>query len=334
MILVTGANGLIGSQVCKLLLALNIPFKAMKRCDSDISLLLNNNVKWVEGDILDAVTFQEYLLGVEVVVHCAAVVSYHKEDEYLMYQVNVEGTRNVVDTCIEAGIKQFIHISSIAALGRKPERNTIDEDDNWSDSPMNSTYARTKYLSELEAWRGYHEGMGVCVINPSVVIASGDGKRSSSKLLQYIWDEKKFYTDGKLNYVDARDVANIVVEIYKRKIVGERFILNAGNISYKDVFEKIAKRFEKKPPSIKVGNNLLKFIYIMDQLKYFLTRIKPVVTKEMLKSSRSNSLYVNTKSKNFFNIDYKSIDETINWACSTFKQQKKDNFETNINYIE
>lgn len=330
MILVTGANGLIGSQICKLLLELNIPFKAMRRSNSDITLLSNNNVKWVEGDILDTVTLQEHLKDVKVVIHCAAVVSYHKEDEDLMYQVNVEGTRNVVDTCIEEGIQQLIHVSSIAALGKKPDIDTIDEKDNWVESPMNSVYARTKYLSELEAWRGYHEGMGVCMVNPSVVIAPGDGKRSSSKLLKYIWDEKNFFTEGKLNYVDARDIAKVVIDIYKRNIVGERFILNAGNIAYKDIFEKIAERFEKRPPSIKVGKNLLKFIYLIDQTKYFLTRIKPVVTKEMLKSTRSNYLYVNQKSKDFFDIDYTPLDETLNWACSTFKQQKKDSIQINI----
>lgn len=323
MILITGANGLIGSQICKYLISEDLPFKALKRKGSDISLLPDDKVNWVDGDILDAVLLREYLRGVSVVIHCAAIVSYHKEDEQLMYHVNVKGTRNIVDVCIEEGVQQFIHISSIAALGKKPNQLEVDENNDWVESPVNSAYARTKYLSELEVWRGFHEGMGVCVVNPSVVLAPGDGKRSSSKLLKYVWDEKKFYTKGMLNYVDVRDIAKVVIEIYKNNIVGERFILNAGNITYKDIFERIANRFEKKSPTFLVGESLLKVIYVLDQIKYFFTRIKPVVTKEMLKSTRSNYLYVNNKSRDFFKMNYTPLDETLDWVCLNFKQQIK-----------
>ncbi|MDH5474183.1 MAG: NAD-dependent epimerase/dehydratase family protein [Cyclobacteriaceae bacterium] len=323
MILITGANGLIGSQICKYLISEDLPFKALKRKGSDISLLPDDKVNWVDGDILDAVLLREYLRGVSVVIHCAAIVSYHKEDEQLMYHVNVKGTRNIVDVCIEEGVQQFIHISSIAAFGKKPNQLEVDENNDWVESPVNSAYARTKYLSELEVWRGFHEGMGVCVVNPSVVLAPGDGKRSSSKLLKYVWDEKKFYTKGMLNYVDVRDIAKVVIEIYKNNIVGERFILNAGNITYKDIFERIANRFEKKSPTFLVGESLLKVIYVLDQIKYFFTRIKPVVTKEMLKSTRSNYLYVNNKSRDFFKMNYTPLDETLDWVCLNFKQQIK-----------
>lgn len=325
MILITGANGLIGSQIAKQFISMGILFKALRRENSNLSLLQDENIDWVEGNVLDTIRIRDIITdnNIDVVVHCAAIVSYHKQDESLMYKVNVRGTMNVVDACIELGVKQLIHISSVAALGRKTGRNTIYEDDHWVESPLNSTYARTKYLAELEVWRGQNEGVDTCVVNPSVVIAAGDGQRSSSKLLKYIWDEKKFYKEGKINYVDARDVARIVGDIYIKKVVGERFILNAGNIEYRSIFEQIANNFNKKPPSIKVNMLILKAIYLLDQIKYLLTRIRPVVTREMLKSTNTDFLYVNDKSRDFFSMEYTPLSKTLEWACNSFKQDRK-----------
>ena len=325
MILITGATGLVGSQICKHFIDLDVSFLALKRESSKTTLLPESNIKWIEGDILDAYRFREILeeKNIDVVIHCAAIVSYHKQDEELMYNVNVRGTKNVVDVCIESGVRQLIHISSIAALGRKVGRNTIHENDHWVESPFNSAYARTKYLAELEVWRGHNEGVDACVVNPSVVIAPGDGQRSSSKLLQYVWDEKKFYTKGKINYVDVRDVARVVGFIYSKQVNNERFILNAGNIEYHSIFKQIAKNFNRKSPNIRAGSMLLKLVYILDQIKYFITRIRPVVTKEMLKSAKSDFLYINDKSRTYFSMEYTPLDKTLKWACGSFKQLKK-----------
>lgn len=325
MILITGATGLVGSQICKHFIELDIPFLALKRENSKITLLPYSNIKWVDGDILDVYRIREIINehAIEVVIHCAAIVSYHKQDEELMYNVNVRGTKNLVDACIEFDVNHLIHISSIAALGRKSGRNTINENDHWVESPYNSAYARTKYLAELEVWRGHNEGVDSCVVNPSVVIAPGDGKRSSSKLLQYVWDEKKFYTKGKINYVDVRDVAKVVGFIYSKQVKNERFILSAGVVEYQLIFNQIAANFNRKPPNIRAGFMLLKLVYVLDQIKYFITRIRPVVTKEMLKSAKSDFIYVNDKSRSYFSMEYSPLDATLEWACSSFKQLKK-----------
>ena len=207
MILVTGANGLIGSSICRELLQSKIPFKALRRSHSDLSLLDDKRVQWVEGDILDPVILHDLLIDVNTVIHCAAVVSYQKADEKLMYEVNVKGTKILVDMCLEMGVEHFIHLSSIAALGKKLDDHEITEENPWIESPNNSVYARTKYLAEVEVWRAHHEGLSASVVHPSVVLAPGDGLRSSSKLLKYVWDENRFFIDGKLNYF-TRPIVN------------------------------------------------------------------------------------------------------------------------------
>ena len=323
MILVTGANGLIGSFVCKELIARAIPFKPMKRAGSDTSLLKEYDLEWLECDILDTTNLERILVGVTGVIHCAAMVSYHKQDEYLMYRTNVKGTRNLVNCCINVGVKYLLHLSSVAALGRKAESREVDENTHWSESPLNSAYARTKYLSELEVWRGEQEGLEVCVMNPSVVIAPGDGQRSSSKLLKYVWDQKRFYTSGSINFVDVRDVAKLVVDAYEKKVTGERFVVSADSIKYKDLFGRLAFKMKKKTPSIKAGPTLIKIVYVLDQIKFFVTRIRPTVTKEMLKSASSNIVFMNQKSKDYFSFNYRSIDDTVTWACEEFELQMK-----------
>lgn len=322
MILVTGANGLLGSQIVRKLLEQKVEFNALRREESDLSLLNNENVNWIECDILDVTSLYKSLDKVDTVIHCAAVVSFHPSDNEMMHTVNVEGTCNVVNACIEANVKNLIHVSSIAAFGRSKTMTSINENTIWVTSSLNTAYAETKYLAELEAWRGANEGLNVAVINPSVVLAAGSEGQSSSKLFDYVWQEHTFYIDGNLNFVDARDVADAVYAIYDKEIYGERFILNAGKVEYKTLFDAISDRLVKKAPSMKANSWILWIALFMEKLKYWLTRVKPTITKEIIKTTSVAFTYDNSKSKDAFNLEYRTLDESLDWVCKDYKSSR------------
>ena len=107
-------------------------------------------------------------------------------------------------------------------MGLKAEI-VVDEDAKWEDSPYNSHYAQSKYLAELEVWRGIAEGLSAVVVNPSLVLGVGDWGRSSSRVFRYIWQEKPFYTDGQVNWVDVRDVAEIIFLLLEEKKFNRQF---------------------------------------------------------------------------------------------------------------
>ena len=159
MILVTGASGIVGHFLVKDLVSAGHKIRAIKRADSNIDSLApwSNSIEWVEADLLDLSALEKAFVGVERIVHCAAVVSFHREDKAEMMNINVTGTANMVNLAIENKVKKFLHVSSVAALGRKPSINIIDETIKWEESENNSNYAKSKYLGELEVWRAQEE---------------------------------------------------------------------------------------------------------------------------------------------------------------------------------
>lgn len=318
-ILVTGANGLVGSAVVKRLLSNGYQIYALCRTTADLSLLadVRERITLVEGDIMDVLGLRKALKDVDIVIHTAALVSFNPKDRQWMYQINVEGTTNIVNACLEAGIKQLLFVSSIAALGRPTNPNllkqitTIDESQKWEESSLNSHYAKSKYLAECEVWRGRAEGLNVAIVNPSVILGEGDWSRSSTQLFKYVYDENRFYTLGSLNYVDIEDLTEVIFQLIKNQISGERFIVNAGTITYKEFFEKVAVAFHKKPPSMLIKPWMTEVLWRIEALRSKLSGSSPLITKETAKSARTHFHYVNKKVEGKLNISFKPIDETI-----------------------
>lgn len=320
MVAVTGANGLLGSFIVRELILRNVPFVALRRRDSDTSLLSDvaSQITWRIADVLNPVELEEALDGVTKVIHTAAVVSYNPRKASFVMDVNVQGTRNVVYESQARGISRFIHISSVAALGRQKGQKLIDETNQWVDSPMNSVYAESKYLAELEVFRAKEEGLNTVILNPSVVLGPGDWDKSSSQLFRYVWSEKPFYTDAFLNYVDARDVAAITYRLLDDNLSG-RYILNAGNIAFADFFSAVAKRFNKKPPGTKLGASLLKMAARAEVFRTWFTGEEPLLTRETARLAGTEFLYDNRKITETLSFEFQPIDSTLDWCCRFYR---------------
>lgn len=323
MILVTGANGFLGSYICRKLLKEQLPFIAMVRPSSDLSLLedILEEITLHKGDILDTESFANVLEEADTIIHCAAIVSYSAKDRHKMNEVNIEGTRNIVNLALTSSTKYFIHISSVAALGRNTHAGRVDENNKWENSKWNTNYGESKYQAELEVWRAIMEGLNAVIINPSVILGPGDWNKSSARLFKYVWNEKPFYTSGVLNYVDVRDVADIVFKLLNKRISGERYIVNADNIPIKDFFDKIAAAFNKKAPRIKANAFLLKLARILQGIKSLFSDSAPVITRETARIGNSKIYFDNSKIKNELNHNFVPLSDTINWTCEFYLKE-------------
>lgn len=320
MILVTGANGFLGSFICRSLLASGHTVKGLVRKNSNTELLqgIKEKIQIIEGDILDVENLEPHFEDIDVIIHSAAIVSFHKSDFRLMANVNIQGTRNIVNLALKYNIGYFIHMSSVAAIGRKERQGVVSEKDKWEQSKWNSHYGETKYLAELEVWRGIQEGLSGVILNPSIILGPGNWNQSSSKLFKYVWDENKYYSNGLINYVDVRDVTDIVTNLLKSRISNERFILSAGQTSYKTLFEQIAYHFKKNPPSQKAKKWILKIGLIVEWVKSTISSKKPLITKETINLSENEISFDNTKIKKELNFTFAPLDQTIAWACSQY----------------
>jgi nucleoside-diphosphate-sugar epimerase len=322
MIAVTGANGLLGTYIVRLLHERKQPFVALKRKDSNISHLndLVDYIIWRDGDITDVDSLHEAFTDVTGIIHTAAFVSFNPRNADKVFKVNVTGTQHVVNAALAAKVKRLLHVSSVAALGRQKDQTEVDETNKWIDNAINSNYAQSKYRAELEVFRGQEEGLSTVIINPSVILGYSNWDKSSSQLFKYAWQEKPFYMDGSFNYIDVRDAASIALQLFDSTIEHDRFILNAGSIGFKDFFDTLARNFNKKGPTIKVGKPFLKPLAAMESLRTRLSGTEPIITRETARLAGTHFHYSAQKIQKTLNFKFQSFDTTVAWCCGRYRE--------------
>lgn len=322
MVLVTGATGLLGSYIVRLLHERKQPFVALKRKDSNLQHLadLKDHIIWREADVTDEVSLHEAFQYVTGIIHTAAFVSFNPQKAEKVFEVNATGTQNVVNAALAANVKRLLHVSSVAALGRQKDQHEVDETNTWVDTTINSNYALSKHKAELEIFRGQEEGLSTVIINPSVILGYSDWDKSSSQLFKYAWQEKPFYMEGSFNYVDVRDVASIALQLFDSTIERERFILNAGSIGFKDFFDALARNFNKKGPSIKVGKPFLKPLAALESFRTRLTGTEPIITRETARLAGTHFHYNAEKIQKTLEFKFQTFDATANGCCSRYSE--------------
>src|SRR5690606_30579731 len=158
MVLVTGGTGFLGAYIIKHLITKGYRVRAIRREESTLPFFIDpailSRVEWVEGDILDIVSLQDAMEGINTIIHAAGLVSFSSEKKEAVHKINIGGTANIVNVALEKKVKRLVHISSVAALGRIQSGETITEDKRWEESTHNSAYAVSKYKAEMEVWRG------------------------------------------------------------------------------------------------------------------------------------------------------------------------------------
>ncbi len=336
MILVTGGTGLVGSYLLYELTRKGHKVRALLRpgkkaydtsklfnCISSENEHLIELVEWVEGDVLDPFSIQQAMQGIEYVYHCAALVSFNPRQYKEMIAVNVEGTANVVDACLQNGIKKLCHVSSIASLGQAEKGEFIDENAKWKTSGANSGYAISKYGGEREVWRGIEEGLNAVIVNPSVIIGAGCHHRATNQLFHNIKNFIPFHSTGVNGYVDVRDVANAMILLMESDISGERFVLNSENLTLKDFFIKVADILGKPHPRIAINGPVMTAIAWIDEMRALITRSKPLLTRENVRSVMSKSYYSAEKFKDVLGYSFIPITESLEQAFRILEDEKK-----------
>jgi dihydroflavonol-4-reductase len=320
-VLVTGGTGLLGAYVLRELLKHGQPVKALYR--EAFPLLLtkeeNDRIDWVKGDILDTTLLAEQMTGVGEVYHCAGMVSFNPAHRDRMMKINVEGTANVVNAAIEAGVRKLCHVSSVSALGRKRDDETLTEAAKWSAESNLSNYGESKYYSEMEVWRGISEGLEAVIVNPVIILGYGDWRKGSSATFRNAHEEFPWYTDGISGFVDAADVAEAMWLLMKSDISAERFILSAENLPYREVFTRMALAFGKKPPHRSVNPVLAGLVWRWEKLKSLLSGQDPLLTKETAETARRKVYFANSKVLNALpGFRFRSIAESIAEHCREY----------------
>ena len=315
MILVTGGAGLLGNTLIEMLLQKGENVRATYNSTA-LGLNTLTNFETVECDILDVYALEDALQDVTEIYHCAGLVSFNPKDEKKLYNINVEGTANVVNAALNAGIRKFVHVSSVAAMGRIRPGEMIDEIMLWTEETSNSKYGHSKYLGEMEVWRGVAEGLNAVIINPSIILGAGNWNEGSTKIFKSVYDEFPWYTEGTTGFVDVRDVAAAMIQLMESDITAEKFVISAENISYRDMFTMMAKAFGKKVPSKKVTPFIAALTWRMENIKSMFMGTSPLLTQETIDTALTKVEYNNRKLLQFLpGFKYRKIQDTITYTC-------------------
>jgi len=317
MILVTGGTGFVGSYILRQLVAQGKAVRAIKRKTSPMVLVedIADQIEWVEADILDQGSLEEAFQGITHVYHAAAVVSFNPKEAETMKTVNVEGTANIVNFCLDFKVDKLLYVSSVAAIGRSETDSNINEKTKWKQSKLNSNYGKSKFKAECEVWRGIEEGLSAAIVNPTVILGGGVWSSSSCRLFQRVESGLNYYTEGVTGFIDVRDVANASIQLMNSEITAERFILNGKNLTFKDFISTTANQLGKPEPKTKVSKQLLNILWRLEWLKSKLSGSAPLLTKETASNSSHTNRYDGSKIKEFIPFSYTSIETTIKQTC-------------------
>jgi nucleoside-diphosphate-sugar epimerase len=325
MIFLSGGTGFLGSYLLTELVKRGYPVRALRREGRELPFYLPLEIaaktEWVSGDLLDVTSLDEYLKGCNCVIHAAALVSFQPADKKKLFKINIEGTANLVNAALENNIPDFVHVSSVGALGKADSPLPMNEEKKWESTGNQSNYAISKYYAEMEVWRGMGEGLTPIIINPSTVMGYGDWNQSSCAIFKTVYQEFPWYVEGTNGFVDVADLARAIVALMESPQRNERFIVSAENWSYRHLFNQVADGFGKKRPSKEATPFLSGLAWRAEKFKSLLGGKKPLLTRETAAIARKQSAYDNSKLlKALPGFLFTPLEDSIRNACSRYLQ--------------
>ncbi len=309
MILVTGGTGLVGAHFLLHLVENGESVRAIYRTETSIKKTENlfslyqkshlfQRVEWIKADILDIPSLEIAFQGINVVYHCAALISFDPKDEESIRKTNIEGTANIVNFCLVFNIQKMLFVSSIAALGDPTSTQTIiSETTEWNPEKPHSDYAISKYGAEMEVWRGQQEGLDVLIVNPGIILGPGFPEQGSGILFSTVAKGLSFYTLGTTGYIAVTDVVQTSVTLMNSTVKNERFTLIENNYSFQEILNCIADCLQKKRPQWHASPLVMSLLWRIDWLIATFLFQKRKLSRATAKASYSKNLYSNEKIK-------------------------------------
>lgn len=321
-ILVTGATGFLGHHLIQRLKRNGYEIRIFKEKSASMDLLKTEKVEIATGDIRNQKEVEKAVKGCNIVFHLAGLISYWKKLNALQYEINVEGTRNIVKACLENNVEKLIYVSSTVTIGVEDNEKLANENTSYNLSPLKIGYCDTKFLAEKEIYKGANKGLNAVILCPGSMYGEGDKRKIKTDLtFSFKFPMNFFYINGGLAVVDVKDVVEGLIKAWEKGRKGERYILAGENLSFYEIRKIIAKALDKNPPSICLPNWLLLLLsYIFVGISK-ITGKKPKLTPEIVKFNKIYFYFSNKKAKEELGITFKPFKESIKRAVNWYKKR-------------
>jgi dihydroflavonol-4-reductase len=320
---VTGATGHIGNVLVRQLLRDGHKVRALVAPFEDDLPLDGLDVDRFSADVCDPASLRRAFRGANAVYHLAGIIAITPGRDALLQKVNVEGTRNVVDACLNEGVGRLVYTSSIHAIQEPPEGITIDETFPVDPDSVLGPYARSKAQATLEVKRAIKRGLDAVIVHPTGVIGPFDFRVSEmgQLVLDFIRGKLKAYLDGAYDFADVRDVARGMVLACRQGRKGESYILSGQRVSIRHILEVLEEASGVRAPSFKVPDWLARLAGKLSPLYYRIKGGKPLFTDYSVDVLRSNSLVSCEKARVELGYKCRSVSESIRDSVAWFRQE-------------
>ena len=321
-VLVTGANGFLGTNTVHQLLNEGYKVKGLVRKKINLNLIPHPNLEIVEGDITILSDIEKAIEDCFFVIHIAATTNLkllkYKEYEF----INVIGTRNILNVSINNEVKKLIYVSTANVFGfgtlKKLGNETVAIKE-----PFDKSFYSISKLEGQKVIFSKSKSIDVVVVNPSFMIGPFDSKPTSGRII--LIGLKKyflFYPPGGKNFIHVNDVSKGIVCALEKGRNGEAYLLSNENLSYKQFYKKLHIKTNRNPILIKIPKVILLIIgFFGDGLRFL--GIRTSISSSNLKALCINNFYSNNKAKSEFQMNFKTADEAIEDAFNWFKNTGK-----------
>lgn len=323
MIVITGATGHLGNVLVRKLVNMNKKVRALILPGEDIASLRGLEVEKVEGDVRDPDSLRKAFEGADIVYHCAGIISILPGQQKQLYKVNVLGTRNVVNMCLEIKVKRLVYTSSIHALSEPAPGIVFDESREFNPENVLGEYSKSKTLGTLEVIRGIKKGLDAVILCPSGIIGPYDYRISEmgKLIVDFIKGKVKACVDGAYDFVDVRDVAEGLILACDKGKKGECYILSGQQISVQQLLKFLEEISGVKAPSFRLSRQIARVAGFFNVFYCNLMKIKPLFTPFSIDVLASNSLVSCQKAQVELGYSSRSIYESIKDTVQWFKQE-------------
>lgn len=323
---VTGGTGFIGANVVRALLERGFQVRALVRPSSQLSNLEGLDVELVQGDVRDPRSIKRGMAGCQAVFHIAALYSFWVRPRQLIYQVNVDGTRNVLQVAEELGVERVVYTSSVAALGLGTREQPADETTPVQPTHIIGDYKKSKYLAQQVALEFARRGLPVVIVNPSYPVGPYDIKPTpSGKLIQdFLARRVPAYVDTGMNVVAVEDVAQGHLLALERGRQGECYILGGENITMKEFLQILAELTGLPAPKWRLPFWPLLGLSYLNVAWCRVSGGTPRMTPDTLRMSRHYMYYRSSKAERELGYTFRPAREALATAVEWFESRRSE----------
>ena len=296
--IITGANGHVGQAIIRKLRKENCKIRGLLLPSENNQDM--GNVTYFKGDVTNPDSMREIFTGIDaqntVVIHAAGVISIGNEITHLLYNVNVNGTKNVIEACRHYGISRLVYVSSVHAIDEGDGLHVIKEVKSFSKDKVVGAYAKTKAEATQAVMDAVAKGMDAVVVHPSGILGPGDnGRNHITQLVQsYLSGKLMGGVTGGYDFVDVRDVADGIIAAAKNGRKGEGYILSNRFITIKDLLKymQVVTGGKKKPCfPLGLAKAMAPFFEWIGKIK----KTRPLFTRYSLRTMGTNSHFSHDK---------------------------------------